>query len=92
MIRQRRVKLFSGIWPTLVLNVSKQRQLTPTSNYQCDSPRFDEKFSFPIAVSNFRGFLVGKDENFPQVRPMPHYVTVTGFRLSLKTGPAYVID
>ena len=25
--------MFSGIWPTLVLNVSKQRQLTPTSNY-----------------------------------------------------------
>ena len=33
MIRQRRVKLFSGIWPTLVLNVSKQRQLTPSTNY-----------------------------------------------------------
>ena len=25
--------MFSGIWPTLVLNVSKQRQLTPTSKY-----------------------------------------------------------
>ena len=25
--------MFSGFWPTLVLNVSKQRQLTPTSNY-----------------------------------------------------------
>jgi len=29
-------------------------------------------FSFPVAVSNFRGFLAGKDENFSQVRPMPY--------------------
>ena len=36
-----------------------------------DPPRFDKKFSFPGAVSNFRGFLAGKDKKFPQVRPMP---------------------
>ena len=33
--------------------------------------RPSSKFSFPVAVSNFRGFLAGKDENFPQVRPIP---------------------
>ena len=30
-----------------------------------------KRFLFPFAVSNFRGFLAGKGENFSQVRPMP---------------------
>ena len=30
-----------------------------------------EKFSFPVAVSNFCVFLADKDENFFQARPIP---------------------
>ena len=34
---------------------------------------------FPVGVSNFRCFSAGKDENFPQVRPVPILYTITSW-------------
>ena len=45
------------------------------------------KVFFSTAVSNFHVFLAGKDENFPQVRPMPKLKT--RFKTFLQNGFKY---
>ena len=60
--------MFSGIWRSSVLNVSKQKLLTPTNATLLG---WTKSFLFRLRFRIFVVSLAGKDENFSQVRPMP---------------------